>query len=57
MSERERQPDLGLIARQQRQNLRAGYAAMAADEACEREAMAWSEGTIADVADEPRWVR
>jgi hypothetical protein len=33
---------------------RAGYAAMAADEARELEAMAWSEGTIADVADEPR---
>jgi hypothetical protein len=35
-------------------NLRAGYAAMAADEAREREAMAWSEDTIADVSDEPR---
>lgn len=35
-------------------DVRAGYAAMAADEAREREAMAWSEGTIADVADEPR---
>ncbi len=35
-------------------DLRAGYAAMAADEAREREAMAWSEGTIADVAGEPR---
>jgi hypothetical protein len=34
--------------------LRAGYAAMAGDEAREREAMEWSEGTLADVADEPR---
>jgi hypothetical protein len=31
----------------------AGYAAMAADEAREAEAKAWSEGVIADVADEP----
>jgi hypothetical protein len=30
-----------------------GYAAMAADEAREREAAGWSEGLIADVADEP----
>ena len=31
----------------------AGYAAMAADEAREREADAWTEGLVADVADEP----
>jgi hypothetical protein len=37
-----------------RQNLAAGYAAMAADEAREGEADAWSEGVLADVADEPR---
>lgn len=30
--------------------LEAGYAAMAADEAREAEALAWSEGTIGDVA-------
>ncbi|HME22487.1 MAG TPA: hypothetical protein VKI44_14295 [Acetobacteraceae bacterium] len=35
-------------------DLRAGYAAMAADEAREREARAWSDGLAADVADEPR---
>ena len=35
------------------QTLAAGYAAMAADEAREAEAEAWSEGLIADVADEP----
>jgi hypothetical protein len=35
-------------------DLRAGYAAMAADEAREREARAWTEGLLADVADEPR---
>ena len=35
------------------QDLSIGYAAMAADEAREAEAMAWSEGSIADVADEP----
>jgi hypothetical protein len=34
-------------------DLRAGYAAMAADETREREALDWSEGTLADVADEP----
>ena len=34
-------------------SLRAGYAAMAADEAREREAAAWAEGLIGDVADEP----
>jgi hypothetical protein len=33
--------------------LAAGYAAMAADEAREAEAKAWSEGLIGDVADEP----
>ena len=33
--------------------LRAGYAAMAADEAREREAEAWCEALLADVADEP----
>ena len=31
----------------------AGYAAMAADEAREAEAAAWSEGLIEDVAQEP----
>lgn len=35
-------------------DLARGYAEMAADEAREREADAWSEGLIADVADEPR---
>jgi hypothetical protein len=35
------------------QDLRAGYAAMAADEAREAEAEAWSEGLIGDVAIEP----
>ncbi len=34
-------------------HLAAGYAAMAADEAREAEADAWSEGLIGDVADEP----
>jgi hypothetical protein len=37
-----------------RQNLAAGYAAMAADEAREAAADAWSEGVVEDVADEPR---
>ena len=37
-----------------RQNLAAGYAAMAADEAREAAADAWSEGVLEDVADEPR---
>jgi hypothetical protein len=37
-----------------RQNLAAGYTAMAADEAREAEADAWSEGVLEDVADEPR---
>jgi hypothetical protein len=36
------------------QDLSAGYAAMAADEARESEAAAWSETLLADVADEPR---
>jgi len=35
------------------QDLAASYAAMAADEARESEAEAWSEGLIGDVADEP----
>jgi len=35
------------------QDLAAGYAAMAADEAREREAEAWVEGLIGDVAEEP----
>ena len=35
------------------QALAAGYAAMAADEAREREAEAWTEGLIGDVAEEP----
>ena len=36
------------------QDLSAGYAAMAADEAREAEAEAWSEGLVSDVASEPR---
>ncbi len=32
----------------------AGYAAMAADEAREAEAEAWTEGLLPDTADEPR---
>ena len=35
-------------------DLAAGYAAMAADEAREQEAEAWSEGLIGDVAGEQR---
>ena len=35
------------------QDLSAGYAAMAADEAREAEAEAWSEGVLSDVAGEP----
>jgi len=35
-------------------DLAAGYAAMAADEAREREAEEWTEGLVADVAEEPR---
>jgi hypothetical protein len=34
-------------------DLAAGYAAMAADEAREAEAEAWSEGLVGDVASEP----
>jgi hypothetical protein len=34
-------------------DLSAGYAAMAADEARETEAEAWTEGLIGDVATEP----
>jgi len=36
------------------QDLSAGYAAMAADEAREAEAEAWSEGLASDVASEPK---
>ena len=36
------------------QDLSAGYAAMAADEAREAEAAAWSEALLIDVADEPK---
>jgi hypothetical protein len=36
------------------QDLSAGYAAMAADEAREAEATDWTEELIADVADEPK---
>ena len=35
------------------QDLSAGYAAMAADEAREAEAVTWTEGLLNDVADEP----
>jgi hypothetical protein len=35
------------------QDLRAGYAAMAADEAREAEAEAWTEGLASDIADKP----
>jgi siroheme synthase (precorrin-2 oxidase/ferrochelatase) len=35
-------------------DLSAGYAAMAADEAREAEAEAWSDVLLADVADEPK---
>jgi hypothetical protein len=35
------------------QDLSAGYAAMAADETREAEAVAWSNATLQDVADEP----
>ena len=34
-------------------DLAAGYAAMAADEAREKDAKAWTEGLVGDVADEP----
>ena len=36
------------------QGLESAYADMAAEEAREDEALAWSEGLIGDVADEPR---
>jgi hypothetical protein len=36
------------------QDLSAGYAAMAADEAREAEATEWTEALLADVADEPK---
>jgi hypothetical protein len=35
------------------QDLSAGYAAMAVDEAREAEAAAWSEGLVGDVGQEP----
>jgi hypothetical protein len=34
-------------------DLRAGYAAMAADESREKDAACWVEGLVGDVADEP----
>lgn len=36
------------------QDFAASYASMAADEARERDADAWAEGLIGDVADDPR---
>jgi hypothetical protein len=36
------------------QDLAAGYAAMAADEAREAEASAWADGLAGDVADDPK---
>jgi hypothetical protein len=36
------------------QDLSAGYAAMAADEAREAEAAEWTEALLSDVADEPQ---
>jgi hypothetical protein len=36
------------------QDLSAGYAAMAADEAREAEAAEWTEALLTDVADEPK---
>ena len=36
------------------EELEIGYRAMAQDELREREALAWSEATIADIADDPR---
>lgn len=36
------------------QDLAAGYTAMAADEAREEEAQAWSEALVTDVADAPQ---
>lgn len=38
----------------EREDLAAEYAAMAADEARESEALEWAEATIGDVADETR---
>jgi hypothetical protein len=35
-------------------DLAAGYAAMAADEAREREAEEWIEGLVGDIAEEPQ---
>jgi hypothetical protein len=35
-------------------DLERGYAAMAADEAAESEALEWIEALVGDVADEPR---
>ena len=35
-------------------DLAAGYAAMAADEAREADASAWTEAMVTDVADEPK---
>jgi hypothetical protein len=37
-----------------RQDLAAGYKAMAADEAREREAMEWTDNLAGDIADDPR---
>ncbi|MBA3518064.1 MAG: addiction module antitoxin [Rhizobiales bacterium] len=37
-----------------RRDLDAEYAAMAADEEREAEALEWAEGLIADIADDPR---
>ena len=37
-----------------RRSLEDGYRAMAADEEREREAQAWGEGLVGDVADDPR---
>ncbi|HLJ56505.1 MAG TPA: hypothetical protein VKT77_15810 [Chthonomonadaceae bacterium] len=37
-----------------RENLEAGYRAMAADEARETEALEWAEATVSDVADVSR---
>jgi metal-responsive CopG/Arc/MetJ family transcriptional regulator len=36
-----------------REKIRSGYAAMAADEEYEKEAKEWIEGLIGDVGDEP----
>ena len=37
-----------------REDLRAAYQQMAADEAREAEALEWAEATVGDVGDEPR---